>query len=225
MKKSPAGWFRVVIEADGYVPRVVGYARFDAQPCWQSYHCGLSRPAPVSGWVADAAGKPLADVDVRLANVVSGTRGRYESPHEYRSKTDAQGRFRLDLVPAGNATIELHKPGYCRPGLGQPTNTPATEVALQMMQSARVRVTVDFAGKARPQGYVVHLEPEGGEAVGKWSGSGNIDAKDQIAFENIPPGRYVVRGQPNPGAANQQTEPRTIDLQGGETAEIKLPAK
>jgi hypothetical protein len=215
----------VVIEADGYVPRVVGYARFDDQPCWQSYRCGLSRPAPVSGLVADAAGKPLADVDVRLANVVSGPRGRYESSHEYRSKTDAQGRFRLDLVPAGNATIWLHKPGYCRPGLGQPINTPATDVALQMMQSACVRITVDFADKARPQGYIVRLEPEGGEAVGKWSGSGNIDAKDQIGFENVPPGRYVVRGQPNPGAANQQTEPRTIDLQGGEAAEIKLPAK
>ena len=29
-------------------------------------------------------------------------------------------------------------------------------------------------------------------------GSGNIDAKNQIAFENVPPGRYVLRGQPNP---------------------------
>ena len=32
LKKAPAGWVRVVVEADGFVPRVAGYARFDEQP-------------------------------------------------------------------------------------------------------------------------------------------------------------------------------------------------
>ena len=90
-----------------------------------------------------------------------------------------------------------------------------------MLKAARVRVTVDFAGRDRPAAYTVHVEPEGGEAVGKWSGSGNINAENQIAFDDIPPGRYVVRGQPNPSTADQRTEPLSVQLLGGQTAEIQ----
>lgn len=225
LKKAPAGWHRVVIEADGYVPRVVGYARFDDQPRWQSYHGVLARAAAVSGSVVDEAGKPLADVDVRLGDVVSGSDGRYESPQEYRTKTDAEGRFRLDQVPEGKAAVWVHKSGYCRPGLGQAITTPAKDVALRMMKSARVQVTVDFTGTARPAEYLVHIEPEGGEAMGKWSGSGNIDAKNQRSFEDVPPGRYTLYGQPNPSNANQKTESVTVELKGGQTTEVKLSAK
>jgi hypothetical protein len=46
-----------------------------------------------------------------------------------------------------------------------------------------------------------------------------------MAFDNVPPGRYVIRGQPNPSSADQRTEPVTVDVQGGKTVEIKLGAK
>src|SRR6185312_17489747 len=98
---------------------------------------------------------------------------------------------------------------YCRPGLGQPVTTPANDVALVMKKSANVRVTVDFTGKSRPDGYIVNMAPEEGAGVGKWSGSGNIDAKNQISFKDVPPGRYVLHGQPNPSSANQETAPVT----------------
>ena len=65
LKKAPAGWVRVVVEAEGFVPRVAGHARLDDQPRWQSYDIGLARSAPVSGRVIDEDGKPMADVDVR----------------------------------------------------------------------------------------------------------------------------------------------------------------
>jgi len=156
---------------------------------------------------------------------VSDGGGRYESPSEYISNTNADGRFRADQVPKGSATIWLHKSGYCRPGLSQPIQTPASDVQLGMIKSARVQITIDFTGKDRPQGYIVNMVPEGGEAVGKWGGSGNIDAKNQIAFEDVPPGRYVLQGQPNPSSANQQTKPLTIDLKGGQTTDVTLPAR
>lgn len=225
LRKAPAGWVRVVVEADGFVPRVAGYAQLDEQPRWQSYDSGLSRTAPVAGRVTDEDGKPLPDVDVRLDNVQPESGGRYESPLGSTFKTDAEGRFRADQVPAGKATIWLHKPGYCRPGLGLPIATPKGDVELRMMKSSRVRVTVDFHGKERPDGYVVMIESEGGEAVGTYGGSGNIDAENQISFENVPPGRYTLRGRPNPGSDDEQTEPVTVDLKGGQATEITLRAK
>jgi hypothetical protein len=225
LKQAPGGWIRLVVESDGFVPKVAGYARFDEQPRWQSYDCGLARPATVSGRITDDAGTPLEGVDVRFDDVQPESGGRYESPLEYKSKTDAEGRFRAEQVPKGTATIWLHKPGYCRPGLGLPITTPNSDVELQMMKAASVRVTVDFTGKERPAGYMVSIAPEGGEAVGSYGGSGNIDAKNQMTFAIVPPSRYVLRGRPNPGSDAEETDPVTVDLKGGQASEVTLRAK
>jgi hypothetical protein len=225
LRNAPAGWIRLVVEADGFVPRVAGYARFDDQPRWQSFDCGLTHPATVSGRITDDVGTPLEGVDVRLDNVQPESGARYESPLEYTVKTDAEGRFRAEQVPRGTATIWLHKPGYCRPGLGLPIATPNDDVALQMMKSASLRVTVDFTGKERPAGYMVRLAPEGGQVIGSYGGSGNIDARNQMTFEIVPPGRYVLRGRPNPGSDAEETGPVTVDLKGGQAAEVTLKAK
>ena len=171
---------------------------------------------PASRWRASTCGSATS-------SRTSG--GRYESPLEYTFKTDADGRFRAEQVPAGTASVWVHKPGYCRPGLGLPIATPKADVELQMMKSASVRVTVDFTGKERPDGYMVEIEPEGGEVVGSYGGSGNIDAENQMTFENVPPGRYVLRGRPNPGSDAEETEPVTVDLKGGQAAEVTLKAK
>jgi hypothetical protein len=225
LQKAPAGWHRVVVEADGYVPRVIGYAQFDDQPGWHRSEGRLSQAAVVSGHVTDDAGQPLAGVNVRLADVGCAGDGRYESTDEYLSQTGADGSFRLEQVPIGSATIRLHRKGYCRPGLGQEVTTPAENVLLQMTQSAQVRITVEFSGANRPDGYIVQMEPEGGSQVGKWSGSGNVDAQNQISFRDVPPGRYVVTGRPNPGSDDQHSQPMTIDLQGGSVIDVTLPAK
>jgi Carboxypeptidase regulatory-like domain len=225
LKNASAGWYRVIVEANGFVPRVAGYAQFDEQPRWLSYTCGLARPAPLRGRVIDPAGQPLADVDVRLGDVVSNSGGGYESLFEYSFKTDAEGRFSTDQLPAGRATVWVHKAGYCRPGLGLKITTPKTDVELTMTRSGRIRVTVDFGAKERPGGYIVRLAPEGGERIGSYGGSGNIDAKNQITFEDVPPGRYELVGQPNPSTGNQQTKPLLIDLKGGQTAEITVNAR
>jgi len=225
LKKTPSGWVRVVVEADGFVPRVAAYARFDEQPRWQSYDSGLARSAPVSGRVIDEDGKPMADVDVRFGHVQPASGGRYESPYAYHFKTDADGRFRAEQVPAGTASIWVNKPGYYGPGLGQAVTAPKADVEIQMKRSASVRVTVDFAGKQRSGEYLVKIAPEGGEVVGSYGGSGNIDAKNQINFEILPPGRYVLRGRPNPGSDSEETEPVTVELKGGRAAEVTLKSK
>jgi hypothetical protein len=225
IRKVPAGWNRVVVFADGYVPRVAGDGQFDEQPCWQSYDCGLTRSATVSGRVADETGQPLANVDVRLLNFEPTAGGRYDSPQEYTFKTDADGRFKAESLPIGSATVGLHKFGYCRPGLGPSVKIPTEGVVLTMLKSARVRVTVDFGQTKRPGEYLVNIKPAGGEVVGSWGGSGRINEDNQILFTDVPPGKYIFQGHPNPWSANEQTEPMTIVLKGGRVAEITLKAR
>lgn len=225
LKNVPGGSFRIVADANGYVPRVVGYGRSDEQPSWKSYSSGLAKPASVAGRVTDNEGKPLADVLVRLQDVVVSEGGVYDGPDEYKYKTDADGRFHADQVPVGKANVCVYKSGYSRPGFGLPITMPANDVELKMTKSAQLRVTVDFKNANRPQGYMVEIEPEGGSKPGTWGGSGNINEKNQIAFHDVPPGKYVLEGHPNPSSANQRTKPITVELIGGETTETTIEAK
>jgi hypothetical protein len=225
LKNVPRGWHRIVVTADGYVPRVVGYGQFDDQPGWHLYESGLSRPAAVAGTITDDAGLPLAEVNVRLDDIASKSDGRYESPLEYKTTTDAEGRFRIEQAPLGATRVWSYKSGYCRPGLGQEIETPNENVALSMVRSAQLRVSVDFSQSTRPEAYLVELEPEGGSVVGSWGGSAHIDANNQHTFSDVPPGRYILKGRPNPGAEAQQTKPVAVDLKGGQAAEITLSAR
>src|SRR5206468_2480763 len=109
-----------------------GYARLDAQPRWQSFDSDLVRSAPVSGRVTDEDSKAMADVDVRFGNVRAASGGKYDSPSAYEFKTNADGRFRAEPVPADKASIWVHKPGYYGPGLGHPVTTPEANVEIRM---------------------------------------------------------------------------------------------
>jgi hypothetical protein len=225
LKKAKAGWYRVVVDAPGFAARVAGYVRLDEQPRWQTFSCGLCRSGAVSGQVTDESGTPLADVEVRLHNVVAASGGRYESPSDYACRTDAKGSFQVEEVPAGKASIWVHKSGFCRPGLGESITIPTDSVTMRMMRAASVYIAVDFTKKERPAAYIVNISPEGGNKVGSFGGSGQIDANDHITFKDVPPGRYVLRGQPNPSSGDQRTEPVTVDLKGGQTARVTLIAK
>ncbi|HEV3145557.1 MAG TPA: carboxypeptidase-like regulatory domain-containing protein [Gemmataceae bacterium] len=225
LKKTPAGWLRLVITAEGYVPRVTGYVKIDDQPRWQTFETALARGGSVAGRITDEAGKPLADVDVRLGDVTAGSGGAYQSLNEFRARTGADGRFRFEQVPIGKASVWIHKPGYVRPGLGPTITTPKEDIELSMGKSTQVIVTVDFTGKKRPGGYMVSMTPEGADKVGTYGGSGNINDKNQMTFDNVPPGKYILKGRPNPGADKEETEPVTIDVKGGETVAVKLTAK
>jgi hypothetical protein len=94
-----------------------------------------------------------------------------------------------------------------------------------MTKAAALRIVVDFGAKAPPQGYIVKLAPEGGEVVGSYGGSAQIDADRRASFESIPPGRYIVRGRPNPGSDDEETAPLTVELKGGEKVDLLLRAR
>ena len=225
LKNVPTGSYDLIIEADGYVPRLIGFEEFGDQPGWARYDSGLARPGPLSGRVTDLKGNPLADATVRLGEVVTTSGTYYSTPNGNEATTDADGRFQFDQVPIGSVSIDVHKPGYCRLGLGKLVNTPARDVVLQMPKSASLTVSIDFTNAQRPGEYLVKVEAEGGPMVGKWGGSGQINEQNQISFSDIPPGRYVIYGHPNPGADNQQTESITVDLKGGQNKEISIQAK
>ena len=225
VKKAPQEWCRLVLTADGYASRVIGYAQYDNEPKWAEHNSELAKPGAVSGRVVDSRGGPLAEATVRIDNVDVKNVGGYEIPDESIAKTDAEGRFSFVSIPISTATVRVYKPDYVRPGLGLTIEVPASNLKLEMQAAAKVKVTVDFSVAKRDGQYLVHIEPEGGEKIGSWGGSGQIDANNIIAFENVPEGKYVVYGRPNPGSTNQNTDKMTINLKGGETSDVTLTAR
>jgi hypothetical protein len=225
LKSAPAGRHRVVVQAEGYAPRVIAYEQFDNQPRWISYQTGLAPAVAVTGRVVDAQGEPLAEVDVRLGNVVGPDGKSYGSPEGYKFTTDRDGRFEASPVPQGRASIHVHKPGYSRPGLGLAVDMPASDITLRMVRSGSLEISVNFGSRPRPAGYLIEVEPEGGAAVGRWSASGNLGENGSIRFENVPPGRYVITGRPNPGSEREQTQPLAVQVEGGDAVRVAIRAR
>ena len=224
LKNAPQAWCRLVLTAEGYAPRVVAHLQIDDQPSWSEHNSGLVHASKVSGRVVDPQGKPLADVEVRIDEFDVKGGGSYDIPRDAPVKTDDEGRFAFEGVPVGSGKIWFNKPGYVRPGLGPKIEIPSTDKKHVMMHAAKLHVSVDFSATNRAGDYLVHCEPEGGEQIGKWSGDANIGANDDITFENIPPGKYTVKGRPNPGRTNQETKPILVELKGGETTEVTIKA-
>ena len=106
-----------------------------------------------------------------------------------------------------------------------PSRVGIANLKLELELSSSIEVQVDFGDIERRKGYIVELEPEGGSVVGSWGGSANIDDSNKYVFRNIPPGKYVLKGRPNPGSKKQETKLHTIDLKGGEEEVVILQAK
>ena len=88
----------------------------------------LSKVATASGTIADAAGNPIAGVEV---DAVAAELAGYEPP-QYHSpvRTDARGRFEFERLPPGEYVfgVNLTKRFGGRPG-GRPTFFPGTAAA------------------------------------------------------------------------------------------------
>jgi hypothetical protein len=226
IKNAPSGWFQIVVTADGYVPRITGYLQNDAQPRWASYGTTLAKAAALDGQVKDDSGQPLADVEVRFYNIApTGGDGRYQSPETPVIKTDAQGRFRNDQLPQGTTSVQIHKPGYVRAGLGPTVKVPGEGIDLVMNKSATIEVIVEFPPGVKPGGYIVMASPEGGDKIGSYGGSGSIDPQNKMFFKDFPAGRYIIKGRPNPGSERETTESVLVDLKAGKSEVVRLKAK
>lgn len=214
----------MVVEAEGYAPRIAGYERFDQQPQWAKFDTALARPAAVAGRVIDASGKPLPDVEIRFDDAGPEAGDRYDSPAELKCQTDAEGRFRFEGLPAGKATLHARKNGYCSPGLPPSIDTPKDDVELRLLKASSITVTVDFGKNKPPKDYMAMLSPEGGDVIGSYGGAGSINKKNQFKFDAVPPGKYILTGRPNPGREDETTEPFTVNVEADQAVEVTLVA-
>jgi hypothetical protein len=225
LRNAPAGNLQTVALVDGYAPRVIDYVSVEETSRWHRQAGGLARAGDVRGQVVDDLGRPLEGINVAITDIGADPAGRYATANDLETTTAADGTFAISGVPVGPAGIMIYKEGYVRPGLSAKITVPADNEKLVMIAAAALTVKVDFSGVEKPSGYIIDIEPEGGSVVGSWGGSGSLDPADEITFTMIPPGRYVLFGRPNPGSTDEETKRVIVDLKGGETTRLTLPAK
>jgi hypothetical protein len=222
IERIPAGGYYITVDADGYAPKRIGWATVNAT-FFQHYEVYLSKAQELHGRVVDVDNRPLADVKVRLSNVVATNGLGYPPGGESTVTTDADGKFAFDALPQGIVQLACYREGYYYNPVLNVHDIDDSPLTLKMIRTGVVRIgVVDAQGQPITSRFVVELEPEGGSRVGSWGGSSNIGGDGTVTFKGVPPGRYVVWGKPNPGRADAKTEVHPVTVTGEDEHRIEL---
>jgi hypothetical protein len=223
IERIPAGGHYIVVDADGYAPKRVGWATVNGES-YQHYEVYLSKSRELKGRVVDADNQPLSDVEVRLSSVVGPDGLGYPPPGDASSvTTDADGQFAFNALPESVIQLSCRREGYYYNSVLNVHDTNDSPLTLQMIRTGLVRVNVmDAAGQPITSRFIVELEPEGGSRVGSWGGSSNVRDDGTVTFKGVPPGRYEVWGKPNPGRADAKTKIHPVTITGEDEHTIEL---
>lgn len=222
---TPAGWYQIVVGKEGYVTRNIGYGQFDDEPGWHPFSGTLAPAVTVTGVVVDADGDPLQGVQVRLGDMTDSTGELYGAQGLDDLTTNDEGRFSAVVAQGGTLSPWAYLDGFVQVGLPEPFEVGSGDMRITLHRAGNVQVVVDFSNRQSIGDYIVEIEPEGGSVVGSWGGSATVAADGSYLFRNVPPGRYVLKGRPNPGSEVEETTPKTIDVVAGETTDVVLEAR
>ena len=212
--RIPAGTYRVTVEADGYASRVLGYERL-TEHSFKQFTTELARSAVLRGRVTDTEGKPLKGVKVSTHAILSMDGRGYRRHDELSAQSDVAGQFELAGLPVGFVLLSARAQGYSFSDLMTIHDVPSTNVVLRLSRAGTIHVSVtDSAGHAlsRYEGLeiLVEVEPKGGPKVGSWGGNAKVRDDGTFEFNNVPPGEYRIKSEPNPSSPNRQYAPEQV---------------
>jgi hypothetical protein len=226
---------RVDLEArrSGFAPRrVPGVAVPAGEGATDLGTLVLVPGATIAGGVADAAGRPLAGVEVWLAEV-----GRRPSPALAESlrreppaaSSDAAGRFAVaDLAAGTRRHVLLARSGYLPawvPGVAAP---PAEPLAVVLAPASRIRGRVEDEEGRPVAAASVRLAPAppppGTVGVEPMRAENSAEVRSErdggFVFDEVAPGAVLVEAQ---AEGFLHTEPVELRVpEGGEPADVRL---
>ncbi|MDB5354516.1 MAG: hypothetical protein JWN24_969 [Phycisphaerales bacterium] len=213
LKSVPAGSYEVVASADGYVPRMVGYAEFRGDTL-KRFTIEFAAPAQIDGTVSDTKGKPIAGVNVRADTVMASNGRGYLLTEQKLVTTDENGHFVITGLPRGSVQLFTYGKTYAPLDVLAAHAVPSQNVALRMTATGKIKGKVYTKEATAFQGSVMANPPK--DPIGKWGGGMRVAPDGSYQFDDVPPGEYVLTtdGTPMPGTL--------IKVEAGKTTEKDL---
>jgi Carboxypeptidase regulatory-like domain len=198
--------YRLSVAHPKFLARTKTYAQNEL--LGDGWEITLEPGSTVRGVVVDDSGKPVAGAEVTAP--LDEQQGIMSAP-----TTDAQGRFRLDNLPAGAAHLLIRSPThlptkvYCKAELGEPAELKITVVEGLYFEGK----TVDDDGKPVAHlsvGYIVPLDAKEQAIIGSLAGYPTTSSRPDGTFRLGPvaKGRYRIRaiGKSSEGQLRGGTE-------------------
>ena len=227
--KISEGSHEVVANAEGFAAKSAYYISFK-RTSFNSTEIRLAKAANPKVRLLDQEGKPLSNAKIHVYEVTdrSGKHYRLVGKQDYTS--DDKGELQLQNIPDGIVRIGSRTREYYYNSVLNKHDTTEDPIVIKMQKTGSVMVTVvDKNGELVTSKYVVEIRedgaPEFGGQAGSWGGSANVREDGTVIFHNVPPNRYALTGQPNPGSTKQTTEPIEVEVKGKDRYSIKMVAK
>ena len=222
VKELDAGSYEVIVACTGHVPRRMGAVTIQAGQTWNLEPVVFEGGGQIRGSVRFADGTPATAVHVvtRLSEVghIFGKPGLFERSGVSRE----DGTFEIKDVPRGSVRILASCAGYY--------SRDSIEVVLGNTDKATTVEDIILAKAATIKGRLVSVE---GAAVRRGKIiviDGNaedlqveVDADGGFCIDGIRPGNVEVRGSSDSG--RRRSDPLTLHLREGETAELEITIK
>lgn len=198
----------------------------------------LSPEKVLGGTVVDAAGKPLAGVPVSLHSVQSGRTGQdvsqpfYVTPEQFKTKTDAAGKWELHNVPESAAFVNvlLDDPRFIRLMKTFRPEDPSSKNVVVARPGGSVSGTVtDATGKPVADVVVVANRirddksiPGADESVHEFGSLAKTDANGSFHIGQLGTGAFVITAD----AKKQELVPGSVPeiaVVAGKTVAMEKP--
>ncbi len=222
LRKVPPGTYGIVVRADGYVARRVGYEEIGPLTLLRFENVQLVKGMEFTGKVADSLGSPVPEANVRLSGNIAMNGLGYQLADLPETKTDKNGAFVFESVPPGYCHVSTRKRGYSSVGSAFAKKI-VDGMTVSMEIAGMLRVRVRYPNNEMPTGdHIVEVTPEGGNVVGSWGGSARINARGEKIFRNVPPGKYTVSAYPNPRNGNTKYPSQVVEFDGKKAKSVEL---
>jgi hypothetical protein len=173
----------------------------------------------IDGAIVDPAGRSLAGVHVRAVS-----RAAPASTDRFETRTDFDGRFRLDGVVSGAAEVVAHEEGVLA-GVGRVVDVAAggtSRIELVLPEAGVLAGRVRAAGRPAPADTTVVATAMGGGAAVQQVARAVLDAAGSFRLR-LPAGEYRVHPAPADAAPEDvRSRPAFVRVDPGRTTAVEL---